>query len=164
MLESPFLRWMETLYGFLVKTGSNLQSLMLLYMRVTWGHQLFLTGFHKLKDIGGTVQIFSDIGIHAPKFHAYEVGILEVVGGIFLILGFASRLISIPLIILFITALATAHAEALSNYRFVTEPLTLVLQQPYPFLMTAFMVFFFGPGKVSLDGLIKHWVSEQPRY
>jgi putative oxidoreductase len=155
---------METLYGAIVKIGSNLQSLLLLYMRLTWGHQLFFIGLNKLKHIPDTIQLFTQLNIPYPTFHAYEVGLLENIGGFLLIIGFASRLISIPLIILFITALSTAHKEALTHYKFVTEPFSLVLQQPYPFLMTSLMVFFFGPGRISLDAWLKRWVSHQPRY
>ncbi len=164
MLENPFLRWIHRIYGFFVKIGSNLQSFLLLYMRLTWGHQLFLIGINKLKDIEGTVQFFTKLNIPSPLFHAYEVGIIEAVGGILLFIGLASRLISIPLIIVMITALSTAHADYLANFRFVIEPHVLVVQHPYPFLITAWMVFVFGPGRVSLDAWIKRWVDRQPRY
>jgi putative oxidoreductase len=133
-------------------------------MRLTWGHQLFLTGLDKLKDVTGTVQLFTKLNIPAPLFHTYEVGLLEVVGGIFLMIGFASRLITIPLIALMVTALSVAHAEYLSQFKFVTDPHILVIQEPYPFLFTALIVFIWGPGRVSIDAWIKRWVSHQPRY
>ncbi len=164
MLTNPFLRWMESFYGFFVKLGTNLQSLLLLYMRITWGHQLLLIGLDKLRNIPGTVQVFTKLNLPSPEFHAYEVGLLETIGGFLLIIGLASRLISIPLIILFMTALATEHREALSNFKFITDPLTLVVQHPYAFLLTALMVFLFGPGKISLDAWLKRWVGNQPRY
>lgn len=164
MLLNPFLYWMDKIYGFFVKVGSNLQSLFLLFMRITWGHQLLLAGVAKLKDIPGTVQLFTKLGIPSPIFHAYEVGILESVGAILLMIGFASRIISIPLIFLMLSALSLAHAEHLSNFRFITDPHALVAQEPYPFLITALLVFFFGPGRISLDGWIKRWVDHQPKY
>jgi len=155
---------MEMFYGFFVKIGSNLQSVLLLYVRLTWGHQLFLTGLDKLKNIENVVQLFSKLHIPAPTFHAYEVGIFEMVGGILLVLGFASRIITIPLIVIMISALSLAHAEALAGFQFVISPQTLVLQTPYPFLFTALMVFIFGPGRVSLDAWLKRWISHQPRF
>lgn len=164
MLSNPFLYWVDKLYSFFVKIGSNLQSLFLLFMRITWGHQLLLTGVDKLKDIPGTVELFTKLNIPSPLFHAYEAGILESVGGILLIIGFASRLISIPLILLMLSALSIAHAEHLANFRFITDPHILVMQEPYPFLITALLVFIFGPGRISLDAWIKRWVSHQPKY
>lgn len=142
MLVNPFLRTLDTLYTLLIKLGSNLQSLFLLYMRLTWGHQFFING---LKERGFT-------------------GGLEIVGGILLIIGFASRLIAIPLMILMFTILGTVHAEPLSQLRFITEPFILVHQAPYPFLITSILVFVFGPGWISVDGWIKRWIEKQPKY
>ena len=164
MLTNSLLRWIDRLYGLFVKAGSNLQSFFLLYMRITWGHQFFLTGIDKLKDIDATVQLFTKLNIPSPVFNVYAVGILEAVGGILLFIGLASRLISIPLIILMVTALSTAHAEYLANFRFIADPHILVIQEPYPFLITAMLVFVFGPGRISLDAWIKRWVDHQPRY
>jgi putative oxidoreductase len=164
MLANPFLYWMDKIYGFFIKIGSNLQSIFLLYMRLTWGHQFFLTGLEKLKSIPETIQLFTKLHIPSPTFHAYEVGIIEALGGILLIAGFASRIVSIPLIILTVTALSTAHAENLSGLSFITDPHILVIQRPYPFLITSILVFIFGPGRVSLDAWIKRWLSHQPKY
>lgn len=164
MFRSPWLQWLDLFYSFIVKIGSNLQSLFLLYMRLTWGHQLFMTGIAKLKDIDSMVQFLTKLNFPAPTFHAYEIALIEAVGGILLVLGFASRLAAIPVIFVTLVTLSTAHAEYLANFRFVTDPLILVIQKPYPFLITALLVFIFGPGRISIDGWIKRWVERQPRY
>lgn len=164
MLENRLLYWLDKLYGIIVKVGSNLQSLFLLYMRLTWGHQFLLAGINKLKNVSSTIAFFEKLGIPYSEFHAHLVGGLEAVGGILLILGLFSRLISIPLIVIMITALSTAHAESLSNFSFILDPKSLVSQNPYPFLITTLLVFIFGPGRISLDAWIKRWVSNQPRY
>lgn len=164
MLVNPLLRWIDKFYRFILGIGCNLQSLFLLYMRVTWGHQFFLAGIDKLKDIPGTVEMFTKLNIPSPVFHAYQVGILEAVGGILLIIGLASRLITIPLIILLLTALSTAHGEYLAKFRFILDPHILVIQEPYPFLITVLIVFIFGPGRISFDAWIKRWADQQPKY
>lgn len=164
MLENRFLYWMDKLYGFFIKIGSNLQSLFLLYMRLTWGHQFLLAGADKLKNLPSTAEFFSHLGILHPEFHAYEVGLLEATGGILLMIGFASRLISIPLILILVTALSTAHAEHINNFRFLLDPKTLAGQNPYPFLITTLLVLTFGPGRISIDAWIKRWLGHQPRY
>ncbi|MGB7978302.1 MAG: DoxX family protein [Chlamydiales bacterium] len=164
MLSNPFLYWVDKIYGFFIKIGSNLQSLFLLYMRITWGHQLFLAGLHKLNDIPGTVLFFTKLGIPSPLFHAYEVGILETVGALSIFFGLASRLFSIPVIFVMLTALSTAHGETLGNFKFLSEPYLLVIQEPYPVLVTALMVLMFGPGRISIDAWLKRWVSHQPKY
>ena len=74
MLSNPFLYWVDKIYGFFIKIGSNLQSLFLLYMRITWGHQLFLAGLHKLNDIPGTVPLFHQARDPIPPFSRLRSG------------------------------------------------------------------------------------------
>lgn len=164
MLENRFLYWMDKIYGFIVKIGSNIQSLFLLYMRLTWGHQFLLIGVEKLKDISKTVEFFDKLGIPYSYFHAHSVAFFETVGGILLMIGFASRLASIPLIIILLTALSTAHSHVLTNFKFILDPKSLVGENPYPFLITTLMVFCFGPGRIAIDAWIKRWVDHQPKY
>lgn len=164
MLRSPFLQWVDILYSFIIKIGSNLQSLFLLYMRLVWGHQFFIYGLDKLAHIQSAIDLFTSLHIPFPVFSAYLVGTMEMAGGFLLFIGFASRLAAIPLIIITLTALSTAHAPEISNFRFLLEPLSLVKQTPYPFLITSILVFVFGPGRVSIDAWLKRWVDQQPRY
>ncbi len=164
ILLNPFLRWMSKFYGYFILIGSNLQSLFLLYMRFTWGHQTILGGLAKLKDIDSYVQLLTTFNYPAPRFHAYEIAYIELICGFLLLIGFASRLVAIPLIILSLTSLTTIHADYLTHFRFITEPLMLVIQQPYPFLITALLIFIFGPGRISVDAWIKRWLDSQPHY
>lgn len=161
---NPILRILDLLYGFVISVGNNLQSVFLLYMRLTWGHQLILTGMAKLHNMEKVVQFFTSLHFGHPEFLAYLVAILELLCGIFLFLGLVSRLAAIPIAVIMFSALWTAHAPHLSNFRFVTEPHLLVAQEPFPYLITALIVFTFGPGKVSIDAWIKRWVSNQPQY
>ena len=164
MLKNPVLHRLEKFYNFFLKIGSNLQSAFLFYMRFTWGHQLFLIGMDKLKHPEDSIQLFTTLGIPAPHYHVYEFAILEIVGGICIFLGFASRIATIPVIALTATYLGAAHAKYFATFQFVTSPHTLVIAQPFPYLITALMVFVFGPGRLSIDAWIKRWVGSQPRY
>jgi len=161
---NPLLRWLARFYSPFLKIGSNLQSLFLIYLRIIWGHRLFLLGMEKLHDLEGTIKFFTTLNLPAPIFHAYEVGIVEAACGILLILGLASRLAAIPLIIVMVTALSTAHAEYVGNLQFITDPHLLAIQHPYPYLFTGLIVFIFGPGRISLDAWIKRWADKQPKY
>lgn len=163
MLENRFLYWMDKIYGLFIKIGSGFQSLLLLYMRLTWGHQFLLSGVYKLKNISKTIGFFTELGIPYPEFHTYLVAYFESIGGLLLMIGFASRLFSIPLTIILIVALSTAHAEHLTHFKFLFDPQSLAGQSPYPYLLTTLMVFCFGPGRVSLDAWIKRWVGHQPK-
>ncbi len=161
---SPTLHAIARIYGFIIKVGSNLQSLFLLYMRLTWGLILIVSGIGKLHAIEKTAAYFTTLHISHPYFNAYLVGWVEFLGGICLTIGFASRLAAIPLIFLLVTALGTAHAGNISHFRFLFDPLTLVNQTPYPFLITCLMVFVFGPGRLSIDAWLKRWSEKRPKY
>ena len=164
MLRNPALLWTDRIYSFIIKIGSSLQSLFLLYMRLVWGHQFFMAGLFKFGHIYTIAPFFASLHIPLPLFSAYLVATIETVCGFLLFIGFASRLAAIPLIFVMLTALSTAHAPELSNFRFLFEPLALVQQEPYPFLITALLVFIFGPGRVSIDAWLKRWIERQPRY
>ncbi|MBM3184186.1 MAG: DoxX family protein [Chlamydiae bacterium] len=162
--KNSLLHFIDTIYSPFIQWGGNLQSLFLLYMRITWGHQLALIGWGKIHALEKTAEFFSSLSFPYPYFLSYFVGTCEFVCGICLIIGFASRIVAIPVIIIMLTALSTAHAPDISNFRFLFEPRSLVNQPPYPFLITGFLVLTFGPGRISLDAWLKRWARKQPRY
>jgi putative oxidoreductase len=165
MFKNRALQIASKLYGYFITVGNNLQSLFLLWMRLTWGHQFILTGMGKLSHIDKVIQYFTTLGIANPEFHAYLVGYVELVGGILMVLGLFSRITGLVLASTMIAALASAeHAWVFSEFRFIYEPSSLVTEAPYPFLITSLLLFFFGPGRLSIDAWIKRWVEKQPKY
>jgi len=164
MFKNPLVHRVDSVYSLFIRLGTFLQSLLLLYMRLTWGHQLYLAGTKKIMHIDQVVQLFSGLHIHYPVFSAYLVGYCEAIGGLLFILGFASRFAAIPIATIMITALSTAHVSQMNNLRFLHEPSAFVAQAPYPYLIAALLIFCFGPGKISLDAWIKRWASRQPKY
>ena len=164
MFENSFIHFLHKVYSYFIKVGSNLQSLFLLYMRLTWGHQFFITGLAKFGNIDMVAHYFQTLHIGHPLFNAYLVATVELIGGLLLFVGFASRMAAVPLIILMLTALSTAHVHVFTTFSFFFEPASLVQETPYPFLITSLLVFIFGPGRISIDGWIKRWVEKQPKY
>lgn len=140
---------MKQFYQSIVTTGNFLQDFFLLTIRLVWGCFFFLAGWEKLSDINPIINFFTQLGIPFPMFNAYLVGVVESAGGLLLIVGLGSRFIAIPLIIAMIVALATAHKEAL--FGALQDPQKLIIQSPFNYLMTAIIIFCFGPGKISLD-------------
>jgi uncharacterized membrane protein YphA (DoxX/SURF4 family) len=61
---------------------------------------------------------FMKIGIPAPQFFGPFVGVVEIVCGALLILGFLTRLASIPLLIDILVAIATTKIPMLSKVGF----------------------------------------------
>lgn len=79
-------------------------------MRVLVGILFMAHGISKFQTgLGNTAGWFGSIGI--PEFVAYIVAFLELIGGIALIVGFATRYFSAAFIIMLIGAIFTAKLE-----------------------------------------------------
>lgn len=74
-------------------------------LRVILGSILIPHGWSKLKNLTSTSDWMENAGFRPGKLWAPIVGVLEFVGGIFLVLGFFVQIISMFLIIEFITIL-----------------------------------------------------------
>jgi putative oxidoreductase len=160
----------EKYYRMLIRASSNLQSPLLLAVRLYWGWQFMQTGWGKLNGIDKVIQFFTGLGIPAPVLNAYFVSALEFGGGLLLILGLGSRLIALPLVIDMIVAYITADREAL--FSILSNPDKFTAAAPYTFLAASLIVLVFGPGKVSLDAFLEgrrgarqlqRTVDERPR-
>ena len=142
----------ERLYGLLCRVANSLQSPFLLLIRLYWGWQFFQTGWAHLHTIPKFIEFMSSLGIPAPAFNAYFIGVLETVGGILLALGLGSRLISLLLAGDMFVAFVTADREALFSMFSDTDK--FYAAAPYTFLFACLIILIFGPGKLSLDTLI----------
>src|SRR5579871_3465066 len=140
------------LYELLIRVANSLQSPFLLFVRLYWGWQFAQTGWGKLTDINKVINFFTNLGIPAPALNAWFVSGLELVGGILLILGLASRLIAVPLVIDMVVAYITADREAL--LKFLSDPDKFTAAAPYTFLFASLIIMIFGPGKFSIDALL----------
>jgi putative oxidoreductase len=141
------------------------RSLVLLAMRLYWGFLFMQAGAGKLANIDAPTKYFESLGIFFPNYAAYLVGYVEMIGGICLIVGIFSRLVSIPLIITMITAFFTAHLESVLSFfkaipsiysspdTFISAVKGITEQMPFLFLLTVLLVFGFGAGKFSIDYL-----------
>ncbi len=137
---------------------SSLQSPLLLLVRLYWGWQFIQTGWGKLHNISGVTNYFTQLGLPLPHLTVIFIALLEFGGGILMILGLASRLIAVPLIINMLVAYIVADREALLS--FFKDPGKFYVADPYTFLFASLMILVFGPGRFALDALIaKSWTS-----
>ena len=74
---------------------------------------MFVSGRAHLSDVPAMVQRFQEWGVPFPTLNVYVSGLTECACGLLLLVGFASRLITIPLIINFCVAYLTASREVL---------------------------------------------------
>jgi putative oxidoreductase len=131
---------------------NRLQPVLLLAIRLYWGWQFFQTGRGKLMNIDRTTDFFASLNIPMPHLNAYMAGATECFGGLLLLAGVASRITAVPLIGTMLVAYATAHRESVMNL--FSNPDEFVTQAPFLFLFASVIVLIFGPGPLSLDGLV----------
>lgn len=83
----------------------------LLIARILLGVTFFLHGLAKFQGgISGTAEFFGSIGL--PGALAYIVAIIELVGGILMILGLFTKVISLLFIVVMLGAIGTVKLEA----------------------------------------------------
>lgn len=140
-------------YLTLIEAGTAFQPFLLLAIRLFWGISFMLGGWGKIHNIEGVAGFFENLHIPFPEANAYFVSYMEFIGGLCLTLGFASRLVAIPLAVIMLVALLTAHSEAFSTV--FQDPSAFIAQGPFTFLMACLIIFAFGPGGISVDGLLK---------
>jgi putative oxidoreductase len=126
------------------------QDLLLLALRLVFGWQFFLTGRGKLTHLGRTAEFFASLHLPAPGVQAAAIGLLELGGGILLILGAGTRLSAALLASTMIVALATAHRDEITAAGLDG----LFAAAPFPYLLVTFVLIAFGPGRLALDRLV----------
>jgi len=99
------------------------------------------------------VRVFAGWGIPHPHLSVLLAGYSEVIGGLLLIVGLATRIACIPLII--DMAVATFSVQIKRNADF-GDFVTLV--DPL-YLLSFFWLMVAGPGTVSLDYLLRRYIG-----
>jgi len=150
---------MTRIIQFLLKPTEGLRSVLL--VRIAVGLIFFTQGILKYIDPNMGVVRFTRIGFPHPYFTAHFVGTFEVLCGLLLFLGLWTRLVSIPLLIVIITAIATTKMPELFHanqgfWHMVSDART-------DFAMFCCLVFLIsvGGGSWSLDAtLARHPSSD----
>jgi putative oxidoreductase len=127
-------------------------DLTLLLIRIVLAYGFYSTAVMKWNNITGVAEWFGSLGIPMPTLNAYLAASTESVGVVLLSLGLATRLISIPLIIVMIVAIVTVHwangFEAGNNG----------YEIPLYYLLMLLTLLIKGAGKISLDRIFKKWL------
>lgn len=139
--------------GWLATIGGHFQPVLLLLIRGWWGWSFFLTGKGKLLNLEKTTAFFTELGLPLPKLNAIAAGGVECFGGLLLLAGFCSRAASVPLAFTMIVAYVTADREALQSL--LGDPDKFTSAAPFLFLLASVIVFACGPGRFSLDALLR---------
>lgn len=143
----------KKIYCSIIRFFESLKNPFLLVMRAFWGYQFFITGKGKFGNIENVTGFFDGLGIPFASFNAYLVASVECIGGFLLMIGLVSRLVSLPLLGVMITAYLTAHLDAVKTI--FSDPTNFIAQDPFLFMLTLFIVLIFGPGLFSVDEIVK---------
>jgi putative oxidoreductase len=147
-MKNPYLY----LTRLLVRLGDILQPLVMLAMRLYWGWRFIGTGTGKLMHVPDVVEQFKEWGVPFPHPRVIAAGLTESLGGLLILVGFASRIASVPLIATMAVAYVAGDRDALTGI--FSKPEDFVTATPFLFLLTAVLVLVVGPGLYSVDGLI----------
>ena len=135
-----------------------------LLLRIMAGSVFLWEGILKFVYANQGVGRFTKLGMPFPAVTASFVGTLEIVGGSLLLLGLATRLIAIPLVIEMVVAILSTKISLFLG----TSPLPLPPALPtvgiwavlhevrseWAQLLVCAFLFRAGPGRLSVDALL----------
>lgn len=134
-------------------------------LRLMAGGVFFWEGVLKVVYVNQGVGRFTKLGMPMPALTADFVGVLEIVGGLLLLSGFLTRFIAVPFVIEMLVAMLSTKITLYLG----TSPLPLPPSPPqigmwavlheirseYAQLLTVVFLGLNGPGRWSLDALIR---------
>lgn len=94
-----------------VSQTSGSTSAAILVGRIFLSIMFILAGFSKLTAIAGTAGWFESLGIPAPTLAAVGSGVVELVGGVAILVGFKTRIAALVLAIFTVAATLIAHTN-----------------------------------------------------
>jgi putative oxidoreductase len=108
---------------------------------------LFLwSGIHKLRNPGGTAQYFANAHIPAPDVLVWVAVVIEVVGGLAILLGFKTRWAAAVLAIFCLVTAFAVHLPAGDAGNMINFYKNLVMAGGFLYVVA------YGAGGMSIDG------------
>ena len=143
------------IFNNIINYLEKLKDIQPLLFRLVLAYGFYGPAMMKLKNFNGIVEWFSGIGMPLPKLNAFLATGTETVGFVLIFLGLATRIISIPLMVVMIVAIATVHLgngfEAGNNG----------FEIPIYYLLMLFSLLITGPGKISLNAIISKFNNKK---
>jgi putative oxidoreductase len=121
-----------------------------LLARIAVGVVFAESGWGKLQNIEGVIGYFTELGIPFPNIQAPFVAGMEFVGGLLLIFGILTRIVTLPLIAIMAVAIWTAKASEISGYSDVFG------FSEFLYILLMVWILISGPGPVALD----RWINK----
>ncbi|HEY1161337.1 MAG TPA: DoxX family protein [Terracidiphilus sp.] len=144
----------RTAHRRFVSLADRAQSPLLLLIRLYWGWQFAQDGWGKLTHLDRVTQFFASLSLPAPGMTALTVALVEFAGGILLILGIASRLVSLVLFVNMTMAYLSVPDDRTNFFHILSKPDDFYGATPYTYWFAALLILVFGPGFFAVDRLI----------
>lgn len=97
------------IYNELCGLFDNLRSIFLLIARLVVAYGFYEPALMKWNDINSVASWFATLGIPFPTLSAYLASTAELLGVVLIAIGFLTRIMSIPLMIVMVVAIFTVH-------------------------------------------------------
>ena len=126
---------MDNLKPYLAPLGRLLMSSVFLW-----------SGIHKLRNPGGTAQFFANAHIPAPEVLVWVAIVIEIIGGLAILLGFKTRWAAALLALFCLATAFGVHLPAGDLENMTNFYKNLVMAGGFLYVMS------FGAGGMSIDG------------
>jgi putative oxidoreductase len=126
---------MDNLKPYLAPLGRLLMSSLFLW-----------SGIHKLRNPGGTAQYFANAHIPAPDVLVWVAIVIEVIGGLAILLGFKTRWAAAVLAIFCLVTAFAVHLPAGDAGNMINFYKNLVMAGGFLYVVA------YGAGGMSVDG------------
>jgi len=126
---------MDNLKPYLAPLGRLLMSSLFLW-----------SGIHKLRNPGGTAQYFANAHIPAPDVLVWVAIVIEVIGGLAILLGFKTRWVAAVLAIFCLVTAFAVHLPAGDAGNMINFYKNLVMAGGFLYAVA------YGAGGMSIDG------------
>lgn len=140
--------------GLALKLAAALSFLAPLLTRLVMGQAFYQTGSGKIANFGNVVSFFTDLGIPFPEANAFFISRLEFWGGLLLVIGLFTRVVSGLLASSMLVALATADRDSFLDALRGAGDAGLTDVVSFVYLLFLIWLVLSGPGAVSLDALL----------
>lgn len=129
-------------------------TLLVLPARLLLALMFILAGFGKLSDISGTAGYIASAGLPLPAVLAVLTGLLELIGGLFVVIGFQARWTGLALAVFTLTASYLFHAfwAAPTDQQYVAQ---LLFMKNISVAGGLLLLSALGAGPLSLDARLR---------
>ena len=147
----------DALIGWPERVAKHLMWLAPLFARITVGWVFLLSGLGKLRNLPQVTENFVGWGIPFPHFFTPLTSGIEFFGGLFLLLGFLTRISAGALGVTMIVAIKAAKWGDVDSLE------TLLGFDEFEYLALFLWLAIAGPGTLSVDHWLMRWLEKRGR-